>query len=436
MSWGDKGGSVFGAATMRFQPWSAFDFSCRMALGRRCLPFSHRERVTGTREELAPAHGTGRQPKPYHISATFHDSLIKRSCCLQVSCALTLFLFVSIGMTPLLTAGGPQQITPINVVGTITDVRPSSLTVRAMNGDKINLYSHENYTGKVEVGSIVEALYYVYNTGNALGSLEHPPPTGIDGVVTAVDPSAVIIRGKTGQTVKIQTEENLTAKLQQGSVVTAWYYPLTAGNFLYQLKQSPSPPPPQAAKVTGQPTTTPMKAAGQAQKESAPPAEAADDYIIGASDVLNISVWGEPQLSGVVTVRPDGKISTPLAGEVQASGQTPLQLQAQITEKLRGFVENPVVTVIVQEVRSLQINVVGQVQRPGAFPLTKSMRVLDAIALAGGFREFAKVRNIYVLRTDDRGAQQMFPFDYKQVVKGRRPDQNIELMNGDTVVVP
>jgi polysaccharide biosynthesis/export protein len=421
---------------MRFQLWFVFGFGWRKAFGRRCLPFSHREQVTGTREALTPARESRREPKSYRIGATFHDSSMKRSYCLRVSCALMLLLFVSIGTTPLLTAGGPQQVTPINVVGTITDVRPSSLTVRTMNGDKIYLHSRENYTGKVEVGSIVEALYYVYNTGNALGSLEHPPPTEIDGVVMAVDPSAVTVRGKTGQIVKIQTEESLTPKLPQGSMVTASYYPLTAGNFLHQLKQSPVQPPPQAASATGQPTTTAMKGPGQAQKESAPSAEAVDDYIIGDFDVLNISVWGEPQLSGVVTVRPDGKISTPLAGEVQASGQTPLQLQAQITKKLEGFVENPVVTVIVQEVRSLKINVVGQVQRPGAYPLTGSMRVLDAIALAGGFREFAKVRNIYVLRTNDRGAQQMLPFDYKQVVKGRRPDQNIELMNGDTVVVP
>ena len=128
-----------------------------------------------------------------------------------------------------------------------------------------------------------------------------------------------------------------------------------------------------------------------APKDSSPAAQALhDDYVIGAEDVLAINVWKEPDISRSVPVRMDGAISLPLVGEVQASGQTPLQLEKVITQKLKTYISEPEVAVMVQEMRSQRFNVLGQVARPGSYLLTSSTTVLDAIALAGGFRDFAK----------------------------------------------
>jgi len=161
-----------------------------------------------------------------------------------------------------------------------------------------------------------------------------------------------------------------------------------------------------------------------------------DAYVIGADDILAVSVWKEPEVSRTVPVRSDGKISLPLAGEVQASGQTPHQLELELTAKLRSFISEPEVTVIVSEVRSQKFNVLGQVQRPGTYPLTSASTVLDAIALAGGFRDFAKQKSIYVLRQNPDGGQSRLPFNYKEVIKGKDSAQNVKLQARDTVVVP
>jgi polysaccharide export outer membrane protein len=159
-------------------------------------------------------------------------------------------------------------------------------------------------------------------------------------------------------------------------------------------------------------------------------------YVIGADDVLAIDVWHELELSRVLPVRPDGKISLPLIGELPASGQTPLQLQAIITGHLKEFLEHPQVTVIVQETKSQSFNVVGEVQRPGAFVFGHPMTVLDAIALAGGFRDFAKSTKMYVLRTTADGSRQRLPINYKDVIQGKKHSENIVLQSHDTVVVP
>lgn len=164
---------------------------------------------------------------------------------------------------------------------------------------------------------------------------------------------------------------------------------------------------------------------------------ATDDpsYKIGAGDVLDISVWKEPGISRAVPVRPDGKISLPLLNDVEAAGLTPMELMAQLAEKLRKFVTDPQVTVVVTEINSRRIFVLGEVSRPGAFPMLPNMTVLQAISSAGGFTLFANQKKIYVLRNDD-GKQGRFNFDYKQVVRGEKPEQNIILQPGDTIVVP
>jgi polysaccharide export outer membrane protein len=161
-----------------------------------------------------------------------------------------------------------------------------------------------------------------------------------------------------------------------------------------------------------------------------------DSYIIGVDDVLAISVWKEPDISRTVPVRSDGKISLPLAGEVAASGETPRQLEQQISSKLQSYISEPEVTVIVQEIRSQKFNILGMVSKPGSYLLTNSATVLDAIALAGGFRDFAKQKSIYVLRKSQNGEESRIPFNYKDVIKGKSPEQNIKLQPGDTIVVP
>src|SRR3974390_424847 len=150
-----------------------------------------------------------------------------------------------------------------------------------------------------------------------------------------------------------------------------------------------------------------------------------ETYVIGADDVLAINVWKEPDVSRSVPVLSDGKISLPLAGEIQAAGQTPRQLEDAITNGLKSYISEPEVTVIVQDSKSQKINVLGMVARPGAYMLTGSTTVLDAIALAGGFKDFAKQKSIYVLRPNPDGTQQRIPFNYKKVIKGKNPEQNV-----------
>jgi polysaccharide biosynthesis/export protein len=161
-----------------------------------------------------------------------------------------------------------------------------------------------------------------------------------------------------------------------------------------------------------------------------------DSYIIGAEDVLAIYVWKEPDMSKSVPVRPDGMISLPLVGEIKAAGYTPVQLQDVIAESMKKLISDPQVTVMVEKVSSLSFNIVGEINHPGYFPLTRRMTVLDAIAMAGGFRDFAKTKKVYVLRTAANGTQERLPFNYKEVIKGKNPQQNIELQPRDTIVVP
>ncbi|SPF40158.1 conserved exported hypothetical protein [Candidatus Sulfotelmatobacter kueseliae] len=169
---------------------------------------------------------------------------------------------------------------------------------------------------------------------------------------------------------------------------------------------------------------------------SAAPKPHDDTFVIGNDDVLAINVWKEPDISRSIPVRSDGKISLPLVGEVQAAGRTPLKLEQDIAAKLKNYIAEPEVTVIVQQINSQKFNILGQVSKPGSYPLTNSPTVLDAIAIAGGFRDFAKQKSIYVLRQNPDGSQARMPFNYKEVVKGKNLAQNIKLQPRDTVVVP
>jgi polysaccharide export outer membrane protein len=169
----------------------------------------------------------------------------------------------------------------------------------------------------------------------------------------------------------------------------------------------------------------------------APHKPATDDpnYVIGAQDVLDISVWKETELSRSVPVRPDGKISMPLLNDVQAAGLTPLELTAQITAGLNKFMTNPQVTVIVSQINSQRIYILGEVTRPGAFVLVPGMNVLQALSDAGGFTPFANSKKIYVIR-EQNGKQEKLFFNYKEVLDGKRPEQNVDLKAGDTIIVP
>ncbi len=160
-----------------------------------------------------------------------------------------------------------------------------------------------------------------------------------------------------------------------------------------------------------------------------------DSFVIGNDDVLAINVWKEPDISRSIPVRSDGKISLPLVGEVQAAGLTPLKLEKDIAEKLKSYISEPEVTVMVQQVNSQKFNVLGQVNKPGSYVIANSPTVLDAIALAGGFRDFAKKKSIYVLRRG-AGGEVRLAFNYKDVSQGKNMSQNVKLQPGDTIIVP
>jgi polysaccharide export outer membrane protein len=166
----------------------------------------------------------------------------------------------------------------------------------------------------------------------------------------------------------------------------------------------------------GTETAVPSKAS-----VSAPAREA--EYVIGAEDILQINVWKETDISSSVPVRPDGKISLPLLNDVQAAGLTPLQLAGEIRARLKQFITEPLVTVM------------GQVTRQGAVLLISNLTVLQALSAAGGPVQFANTKKIYVLRTEG-GKQQRLPFNYNAVIRGKSPEQNINLKPGDTIVVP
>lgn len=208
--------------------------------------------------------------------------------------------------------------------------------------------------------------------------------------------------------------------------VTKWTVLLLLGVMATAGVQAQGAPP-----QNNNPAAAPAAAPAPA---SAPAANTPPDYVIGSDDQLHITVWKEQELTETLPVRPDGKISMPLLNDVPAAGLTPLQLAASITEKLKKYIADPRVTVVVTAMNSRRIFVTGEVLHTGPITLLPHMTVLQALSSAG-FTQFANVKGIYILRTVN-GQQQRIPFNYKDVVKGKHPEQNIELKAGDTIVVP
>jgi polysaccharide export outer membrane protein len=176
----------------------------------------------------------------------------------------------------------------------------------------------------------------------------------------------------------------------------------------------------------------------KAEKAAAPAVHATpdvpSDYVIGADDTLHITVWKEPDMSVTLPVRPDGKISIPLLDDVQAAGMTPMQLGSSIKEKLKKYIADPRVTVVVTAMNSQRIYVLGEVTHTGAMALLPHMTMLQALSSAG-FTQFANLKAIYLLRMEG-GQQVKLRFNYRDAIKGRDPQQNIVLKPGDTIVVP
>jgi polysaccharide biosynthesis/export protein len=182
----------------------------------------------------------------------------------------------------------------------------------------------------------------------------------------------------------------------------------------------------------------PSTAAPSASAATAPGSSAADlprDYVIGSDDVLEVKFWKDPNLSREVIVRPDGKIALELLSELKAAGLTPQELQGAILKEAEKKMVEPNVTVIVKQINSRRVFITGMVEKPGVYPITSTMTVLQLISIAGGLKEFAKKKDIVVMR-HDKGAPLAYPFNYDDILKGRRLAQNILLRPGDTVVVP
>ena len=178
---------------------------------------------------------------------------------------------------------------------------------------------------------------------------------------------------------------------------------------------------------------------GSAPAASTPPVTGATaavppGYLIGAEDVLGVLFWREKDISGDVIVRPDGKITLPLLNDVQAAGLTTDQLRAALTEAASKYVEDPNVTVVVRQINSRRVFITGQIGKPGPYSLSPGLTVMQLIAMAGGLTEFADSKNIVIIRTEN-GKQVFLRFNYKEVIAGKKLQQNIELKPGDAVAV-
>lgn len=193
-----------------------------------------------------------------------------------------------------------------------------------------------------------------------------------------------------------------------------------------------SPQPTTPPQTVGPQEPAAAKAPGTSASNTAGPLDP-ERYVIGAEDSLQITVWKEPTLSGTVPVRPDGMISMVLVGDLRAAGMTPMGLSADISQRLKKYVQDPVVTVVVLGVNSQRIFTVGEVNHVGPVMMTPGMSVLQAIVSAGGLTQFANSKKIYILRTV-AGKEQKLPFSYKLALKG--DNQGITLLPGDTIVVP
>lgn len=196
------------------------------------------------------------------------------------------------------------------------------------------------------------------------------------------------------------------------------------------VAQSSSPAAANADKAAPPATDASQQASAASKVDSSDTAH----YIIGPEDTLQITVWKEPTLSGTVPVRPDGRISLVLLGDLPAAGMTPMHLAADITERLKKYIQDPSVSVVVLAVNSQRVFLIGEVGHVGAIPMTAGMTPLQAIAAGGGLTPFANSKHIYILRGTG-AAQQKIPFDYKKALKGESK-QDVSLEPGDTIVVP
>ena len=172
----------------------------------------------------------------------------------------------------------------------------------------------------------------------------------------------------------------------------------------------------------------------QAQDDARQAVAAGADYVIGVEDMLSVTVWKEPDLTKIVSVRPDGKISFPLVQDLQASGKTPRQLAATLTEALAKFIKEPIVTVTVEQINNFKIYMIGEIGAQGELTLKRRTRLLQAIAQAGGLSPYAS-KNSVVVR-DEGGREVRTEIDYRKVISGERPELNIYLKPGDTIIVP
>lgn len=183
------------------------------------------------------------------------------------------------------------------------------------------------------------------------------------------------------------------------------------------------------------PAAKPAQVAAPVPAAPSPAAKTdSDTYVIGASDVLTVTVWNQPTLSGTILVRPDGMITVALIGDVQASGMTPLQLADQIARKLKKYYTDPNVSVVVSQIHSKVVYLLGEVEKRGPVEMTPGMTLLNAIASAGGLTDYANTKKIYILR-DKAGKHERIPVHYKEALKGDS-EFNLVLEPGDTIVVP
>ena len=188
------------------------------------------------------------------------------------------------------------------------------------------------------------------------------------------------------------------------------------------------------ASVVGQQGARPQQPANEGVVATAGAAVLPPGYVIGTDDFLSVVFWRDKDLSADVVVRPDGKISLPMLNDIQAAGFTPEQLSVVVKGTARKYIVDADATVIVKEVRSRKVFVIGEVTKPGPVLLTSEMNVLQLIAEAGGFLEHANKSNVVIVRTEN-GREQRFKFNYKDVVKGKKVEQNIVLKPGDTILV-
>jgi len=202
-----------------------------------------------------------------------------------------------------------------------------------------------------------------------------------------------------------------------------------------QAKPPATKPPAAKPPATKPPATKPAVPGAKGPAVAGPVVPTEPGFTIGPEDVLGILVWKDQEMSGDVTVRPDGMITLPLIRDVKAAGLTPAELADRIQTAVREFVTDASVTVVVRQMNSRKVFITGEVARPGAYPLASSMTVMQLIAIAGGLTEFAEAKSISILRVE-AGKTRTFAFHYKNVAKGKKPEQNIVLKPGDTVVVP